>query len=255
MRYVAIAKLRALTRVRTASGLFAIAAIPPLLLCVTSSSMAENEYRALVPLHAQIIAFESLAIWMLHVVLLLIGSESSGQLHPLREGAEWADLMETIPVGSGGRFLGEAFGSVATNLTIHLCCMPLLAMVVVLSPLPLSVFVWLEVITLALFALAGGAAAWKRCARPTKWSGTRMARSGLLFWILFWFILYQSSRWEEIVSSLNLLGARPLRQTWSQITAAIDGPQFAVLVALLCISYVTFYYVSAVRGLARRRGI
>jgi hypothetical protein len=164
--------------------------------------------------------------------------------------------METIPVGAGGRFLGEAFGSLATNLTIHLSCLPLLAMVVVLSPLPLSAFVWLEIAALVLLALAGAAAAWKRCARPSKWSGTRMARSGVLFWVLFWFILDRTSRWDAITSALNLVTSRPLLQTWADITAAIDRPAlFGSLVALLCISYVTFYYVDAVRGLARRRGV
>jgi hypothetical protein len=255
MRYVALAKLRVLTRVRTASALFAIAAIPSLVYCVLTASLSENEYRAVMPFYAGVIAPLSILLWILHAGIVLIGAESSGQLHPLREGAEWSDLMETIPIGPSGRFLGEAFGSVATNLTIHLCSLPLLAMVAVLSPLPLSAFVWLELATLALFALAGGAAAWKRCARPSKWSGTRMARSGLLFWILFWFILYQSSRWEEVVSLLSQFPARPLRQTWAGIIAAIDGPQFAGLLALLCISYITFYYVGAVRGLARRRGV
>jgi hypothetical protein len=255
MRYLAIAKLRMLTQIRTASALFAIAAIPSLIFCILTASLAENEYRAAVPFYAQIIAPWGFILWILHAGMLLIGSESSGQLHPLREGAEWSDLMETIPVGPNGRFLGEALGSLGANLTIHLCCMPLLAMVAVLSPLPLSAFIWLEIVTLVLFGLAGAAAAWKRCARPSKWSGTRMVRSGLLFWVLFWFILDRTSRWDAITSSLYLVTSRPLLQSWAEMTAAIDRPAlFASLVALLCISYVMFYYFSAVRGLARRKG-
>ena len=254
MRSVAIARLRLLTRIRTASPLFALAAAPSLILVVAASWLPENEFRASAPLFGTWIAPASILVWILHVAVLLIGSETSGQLHPQREGAGWSDLLETIPIGPGGRYWGEVLGNLAINLTIHACTLPLLALVAILSPLPTAVFLALEAAALVLISLGAGAAAWKRCARPTKWSATRMARSGLLFWILFVAILHATSRRDAFVSSIEGVLFHPSARTWSETTAAFDRPaQLVVLVALLCLSYIAFYYASSVRALARRR--
>jgi hypothetical protein len=256
MRLLAIAKLRLLTRIRTASVLFALATLPPLIPCVVASVVPENEYRESMPFIASITAVWSLLVWFLHTGILLVGSEAGEQLHPRREGAEWSDLLETVPLDPTGRFAGEAVGNPAVNLTIHACALPILALVVAISPLPLSAFVALECGTLALLSLGASAAAWKRCARPSKWSATRMARSGVLFWILFVAILYQTSRWEAFVTSLQEAILQPSSRTWQHIASTIDRPAFlALLIALLCLSYLAFYYVSSVRALARRREI
>ena len=256
MRVLAIAKLRLLTRIRTASVLFALATLPPLALCVGASWLPQNDWRTSMPFASPILAVWSLLVWFLHIGLLLVGSEAGEQLHPRREGAEWSDLLETVPMTASGRFAGEAFGNLAVNLTIHVCALPLLALVAALSPLPITVFLPLEVCALVLFALAAGAGAWKRCARPSKWSATRMARSGVLFWILLVMIVYQTSRWDAFTDSLLEAVFQPSRRTWEQIASTIERPaQLAVLVVLLCLSYVTFYYLSSVRALARRREI
>jgi hypothetical protein len=256
MRLLAIARLRLLTRIRTASVLYALATLPPLMPCVFASLIPENAYRESMPFLAPVVAVWSILVWILHTGILLIGSEAGEQLHPRREGAEWSDLLETVPLDPSGRFAGEAVGSLAVNLSIHICALPVLAVVVALSPLPLSVFMALECGTLALLSLGAGAAAWKRCASPSKWSATRMARSGVLFWILFVAILYQTSRWQAFVSSLQEAIFQPSRRSWQQIGATIERPaSLALLVALLCLSYLAFYYVSSVRALARRREI
>ena len=256
MRILAIAKLRLLTRIRTASVLFALATLPPLALCVSAAWLPQNEWRSIMAFAAPAFAVWSLLVWFLHIGLLLIGSEAGEQLHPRREGAEWSDLLETVPLQPGGRFAGEAFGNLAVTLTLHVCALPLLALVAALSPLPIAAFLPLEIAALILFALAAGAGAWKRCARPSKWSATRAARSGVLFWILFVMILYQTSRWEAFTDSLGEAIFQPSRRSWEQIASTIERPaQLAVLVALLCLSYVTYYYVSSVRALARRREI
>lgn len=256
MRSLAIARLRLLTRIRTANASFALASIPALVLAVAASWLPENMFRATFPFVAPMIATFTIFVFILHAGVLLIGSETAGQLHPQREGAEWSDLMETVPIGVAGRYWGEVLGSLGINLTIHLCTLPLLALVAVLSPLPVIVFVILEGIVLLLLSMGSAAAAWKRCARPTKWSATRMARSGLLFWILFVVILNATSRWDAFLGSIEGLITRPSQQTWSITLSAIERPvQLVVLIALLCVSYFAFYYVSSVRGLARRRGI
>lgn len=256
MRLLAIAKLRLLTRIRTASVLFALATLPLLIPSVGASVMSENAYRESMPFNAPIIAVWSLLVWFVHTGILLVGSEAGEQLHPRREGAEWSDLLETVPLDPTGRFAGEAVGNLAVNLTIHVCALPILAVVAALSPLPLSAFLTLECGTLALLSLGASAAAWKRCARPSKWSATRMARSGVLFWILFVAILYQTSRWQAFVSSLQEAIFQPSRRTWQQIGSTIDRPaSLVLLVSLLCLSYLAFYYVSSIRALARRREI
>lgn len=256
MRSLAIARLRLLTRIRTASVFFALAAAPALPFVLVASWPPENEYRAGFPFIATYLSGWSVLVFILHLGVMMIGSETSGQLHPQREGTEWSDLMETIPIGPTGRFWGELLGNLGINLTIHLCCLPLLALVAVVSPLPISVFLIVELLVLFFLFMAAAAAAWKRCAAPTKWSGTRMARSGMLFWILFVLILNATARWESIPDALDGLWMRPSPTTWRAALAVFDRPvQFVVLVTLLCLSYLTFYYVSSVRGITRRRRI
>ena len=258
MRYLAIARFRLLTTIRGATPLFAISALAALAPAAFMSFMPDEAFRANADELLGMAAMAAVAAWIWHALLLVVACNAFGNVTLLRtqitsvqiEGP--ADLMDTAPIRPGARFWGEAAGILAAAMTIHICTLPLLVLVVALSPLPTSMFLAVEAATVALLVMASTGGAWKRRAPRTKWSGTRGPRSAVLFAILLIMTVRQTTRWEVFRDSLALFASQPSPRLWSEVANAVENPLLLfMLLSLLYTGYIVFYYSSSVRT-ARR---
>lgn len=246
MRYLAVARFRLLTIIRTATPIFVLALIPPLIGAAWLSRGAEPDFRAaageVLGQHARV----AVIAWLLHAFLLSFACLMSGKVKTAHDDVMtnvMPDLMDTAPVGHGERFWGEALGTLAATAMIHVCCLPLLAAVAALNPLPTAVFLWIEAATIALIALASAGAAWQRRALRTKYSGTRGLRNAALLAILFFVALRATTRWEVFLDSI-LYPQSSIRR-WAHV---VENPflLFTIL-SLLYAGTITYYYVSSTR--------
>jgi hypothetical protein len=253
MRVLAIARFRLLTTIRTATPVFVIAILPPLMGAI-AESRSEPQFGAGAESPLRLYAVIALITWLFHAALLLAASEASGNLRMFRPDQTELnpDLMDSAPIRPRARFWGEAGGILAATAIIHACCLPLLAVVAALSPLPTRVFAWIEAGIIALMILGSTGAAWKRLAPRTKFSGTRTVRSVILFLILFSFSLFASTRWEAFRDSASEYLRSPSMRAWAQLASAVENPFLLLfLLALLYAGYIGFYYISATRDPAR----
>jgi hypothetical protein len=249
MRYLAVGRFRMLTTIRSSTPIVIAALVPPLLGAMAEST-AEPSIHSMADIALHVNANAAFITWVIHTGLLLIATEAFGGLRsfdPDRTNPP-ADLMDSAPVSARGRFLGETLGVFAAGAAIHACCLPVLAVVAALSPLPTRFFVWMEVVIVILMIVTSAAAAWKRLSPQTKMSGTRGFRSALLFYTGIAGALFVTTRWEAFRdSALNFL-LSPSMRAWGRVVSAIDNPPLLILfVSVLYISYIAFYFVSSTR--------
>ena len=251
MRYVAIARFRMLTIVRTATPIFVIAAIPPFL-AAAFLSFPESIFRAgaaeLLPLNARV----AVASWLFHAIFLSFAGLMSGKVKTAHDDVTigvMPDLMDTAPIGLGSRFWGEAAGTFEALAVIHVCCLPLLAAVVALNPLPTIFFLWFEAGIVVLITLSSAGAAWQRRAPRTKYSASRGPRNAVLFAILFFLALFASTRWEAFRDSLfAFVGQRNSMRAWAEVAGNVESPLLLlVLMSLLYAGYIAYYYLTSTR--------
>lgn len=247
MRYLAIARFRMLTIVRTGTPIFVIAVIPPLLAAMPLSVpefILRAEAETLLPLNARV----AVGSWLLHAIILSFACLLSGKVKSPHDDVTIGivpDLMDTAPIGPGARFWGETLGTLAATLLIHACCLPLLATVAALNPLPTSVFLWIEAGALALMILASAGAAWQRRAPRTKYSASRGPRNAIVFAILLLLSLFATTRWEAFRDSVFAFHSM---RAWAEVVDSVENPLLLfTLLSLLYAAYIAYYYVSATR--------
>ena len=249
MRYLAIARFRLLTTIRAGAPLFVLSALAALAPAVFLSCMPDEVFRANADQLLGDFAPPAVFAWIAHALILAIACDAFGNVTLLRmqltstpaEGP--ADLMDTAPITPGARFWGEAAGILAAALTIHVCTLPILALVAALSPLPTAMFVTIEAATVVLLVLASAGGAWKRRARRTKWSASRGARSALLFAVLLLMALRQTTERVAFRDSFGWFVTHPSPRSWSAVSNAVENPFLLfVLVSLLYTCYIVFYY-------------
>ena len=243
MRYLAFARFRLLTTVREATPIFVFATLPPLL-AAWYMSTPEPLFRASADLLLGAFARAALLAWLFHAAIIVTASEAIGSMRLLRPDLTSipSDLMDSAPVGPFPRFWGDALGIFAATLMIHACCLPLLAVVAVLSPLPTIVFVWIEAGMVALTILTSASGAWKRLAPRTNWSATRSARSGILFVILFLLALGAATKVETFRDSLFVFVGEPSMRAWAAVAASVENPfLLVVLLSLLYAGYIVYF--------------
>lgn len=258
MRSLAIARFRLLTTIRKATPLFVLAfwaALGPLVL---TSPLSDGSFRADADSLLGTAATAAVFAWIAHALLLVVVCDAFGRDSSLRtqlasqETDGPADLMDTAPIGLRARFWGEAAGILAAAMIIHLCTLPLLVLGAALSPLPTSMFLVGEAVTIALVVLASAGAAWKRRAPRTKWSATRGPRSALLFVLILLVSIRQTTQWEVFRDSFVDFVRQPTPHAWSTVFHAVENPfLLCVLLLSLYYGYLAFYYSSSVR-MARR---
>ncbi len=251
MRYLAIARFRLLTMARTATPTFLGVVIPPLIFA-TALIDSEPRFRLLANEHLPSHAALSLMAWLAHSMALCFACLMSGKAKSPHDDVRTGllhDLMDTAPVGSSARFWGEALGTFLGALTIHACCLPLLAAVVALSPLPTIVFLWIEAGAIVFMILASAGAAWQRRAPRTKMAATRGPRNVIVFVILLLFALRLTMRWAEFREAVaSFLFPRVSMRAWADVIAAVDRPfALATMFVILYLGTLAFYYVSSTR--------
>jgi hypothetical protein len=249
MRYLAIGRFRMLTTVRSSTPILIAALVPPLLAAM-AESLAEPNVHTMADIALRVNANAAFITWLIHAGLLLIASEAFGGLKSFDPDVTNppADLMDSAPVSPRGRFLGETLGVFAATVAIHICCLPVLAVVAALSPLPTRFFVWMEVVIVVLMIVTSTAAAWKRLSPQTKMSGTRGFRSALLFYAGILGALLVTTRWEAFRDSAFNFLSSPSMRAWSRVMATIENPPLLMLLAaLLYVSYIAFYFISSTR--------
>lgn len=251
MRQLAIARFRLLTIIRTATPIFLIAIVPPVI-GANAMSTPEPEFRAsadeLIGSHA-LFSFLS---WFWHAVILSFACLMSGKIKSSHDDVMTnviPDLMDTAPVGRGARFWGEALGTLGAVVMIHVCCLPLLAAVAALSPFPTVLFLWMEAATIALIALASAGAAWQRRAPRTKYSGTRGLRNAVCLAILFFAAFRATTRWEVFRdATVEFLEPDGSMRNWPDVRGAVENPFLLfTLLSLLYAGTIAYYYVSSTR--------
>lgn len=255
MRCLAIARFRFLMMLRTATPIFVICVLPAVIVACVFGSVREPDFRAgAAALLADNASFAFLA-WVAHAIILTLACLASGTVKRPLDPADTTmlpDLMDTAPVGAETRFWGEMLGTLGATSVIHVCCLPLLAAVAALSPLPTRLFATAEGAIVALMVLASTGAAWQRRAPQTKFSGTRTSRSAIVFLILFFSALLASTRWEDFRDSAVVFLTRPSMQVWREVASAVENPLLlAILWSLLYAAYIYYYYASATRKTAR----
>lgn len=272
MRYLAIARFRLLTTIRSATALFVLSAVAVIAPGLVISYMPVETFRVeadeLLPFAANV----AFLVWAAHAIILLLACNAFGDESFRRAKITSAlserppDLIDTAPIRPGARFWGETVGILAAAMTIHVCTLPALALVTALSPLPTSMFITAEIVTFLLIALASAGGAWKRRAPMTKWNATRGPRSALLFGFLLLMIVRHATHamlpldpdrdqplWNAFRDSLIWFVAHPSPRAWSEVSNAVGNPLLLlVLVSTLYTSYIVFYYKSCVRK-ARRQ--
>lgn len=251
MRSLAIARFRLWTTTRSATPIFAVALLPAivalLMETIDSWSLIPSE-EALMEMRATAALFA----WLVHAAA--IGTASIAFARTKATGPDSpsaADLMDSAPVWPRERFWGETLGILAATGIVHLCCLPALAMVTALSPLPTGIFGCFEAIIVLIVTLASAAAAWKRMSPQTKWSATRAPRSAALFLILLGLGILSTTRVEVFRDAAYAFFSAPTLRKWQSLIAAVDNPLLlVVLFAALYGIYMLFFYISSTRDRA-----
>lgn len=249
MGHLAIARYRRLTTIREATPIFIVAILPPLVAAMVQT-LVDSSFRGgadmLLAFHAQI----ALLAWYFHAGILFLASEAFGSLKVSRSDQPVfaSDLMDSAPLMPNARFFGEMIGVLEATTLIHVCCLPMLAVVAALSPLPVRVFAWVELLIMAVIVLGSAAAAWKRIARPTKMSSTRNMRSGILFLLLTTATVYALTQWDSFRDAAFGFVGMPSIRAWDRLVATIENPVALILsIAVLYSAYLAFYYISSTR--------
>ncbi|MDQ6800440.1 MAG: hypothetical protein M3041_06335 [Acidobacteriota bacterium] len=248
MRYLAVARFRLLSTIRESTGVFVFAMVPPLMAAAFETT-PEPLFRAGADELLGEFARVALVAWLFHAFIIVAASEAFGSMRLFRVDATALppDLMDSAPIGPLERFWGETLGIFAAMATIHVACLPLLAVVAVLSPLPTVVFAWIEAGLVALMILGSAGAAWKRLAPRTQWAATRTARSGILFLILFFLTLFATTHWPVFRDSVFAFILTPSMRAWATVAGAVENPRLLVILWLLLYGGYLLYYVNATR--------
>jgi hypothetical protein len=248
MRYLAVARFRLLTTIRESTGVFVFAAVPALIAMVFEAT-PEPLFRAAADELLGVFARVALVAWLFHAFIIITASEAFGSRRLFRVDATALppDLMDSAPISPIERFWGETLGIFAATATIHAACLPLLAVVAVLSPLPTVVFAWIEAGIVALMILGSAGAAWKRLAPRTRWATTRTARSGILFLILFFLTLFATTHWTTFRDSLAAFIFTPSMRSWAAVANAVESPLLLAILWLLLYGGYVLYYLNASR--------
>jgi hypothetical protein len=253
MRVLALARYRLLRTVRSAHAVFAVALVAAAFpLAVRSDAFTvvyatwEREHsRLLMPEAAQ----AGLLTYGLHLFILIMACSLFGMRRRSEGGEALSDLIETVPATASDRFFGDAAGVLGAVLAIHVCVLPMLALAVILSPLPTSAFFWLEAMTLAVAVLVSAGTAGNLHAH-SKWQQTQLARSMVTFLVLAVVILRFTTHWQSFSDAALLSFTQPSPSAWNAVPAAITSPEMLLAaMSLLYGAFIAWFAMRTVRSL------
>ena len=247
MRPLAIARLRLWTTVRAATPLLAFAAAGPLIAIVvdtalTLSMQIQPDYLL------RIAATAAMLSWSLHGFILVGIAHELGQRRVTPDASVHpSDLIDSAPISPPERSAGEFAGILTTMLLLHVTCLPVLAVVAALSPLPSRFFGWFELMLMALIVLASASAAWRLVVlAPLGNKNLRAVRNAGLFFLLTTVIAIVTTKPLAFRDAFFGFFIGPSRQAWSRLAASVEHPaaMIGMLLTLYC-GYLAFYALSA----------
>lgn len=252
MRTLAIARYRIWTAIRAATPLFVTVLTPPLL-ATAGAALIDGRDLADPEMVMRVSAGASMVAWLFHGLLLFGLAHQSAQskiaedatVHP-------SDLMDSAPFGPRDRFLGEFYGVLTATLLVHGCCLPVLAVLAALTPLPMAMFAGVEAVLIAGIILGSASAAWRRViggGTPAK--SMRVTRTTLLFFALVLFVVLMTTDHAPFRDAALAFVFGPSLPAWSRVTNAIDHPELMVgLLLTIYIGYLAFFFLSSIRSRA-----
>lgn len=247
----ALARYHLLSTIRSAHGVIAISFLAALGATALFGAAGVFARQGVVAENLRLAALLVHVVYVLHLFVIVIGSDLLAGKRRQSDRVLTADLTETVPVTPVERFFGDALGVLACTMVIHVCTLPVLAFVVALSPLSPAVLVWLELLVIAVAVLGAAGAAWSRRAEG-RWERTRTGRSLALFGILFVLILATNTRWEHFRDAAAAYLYDPSPQRWSHLTGEVMNPPMLVsLLAALYLGYFLYYAMNTIRSLQR----
>ncbi len=252
MRQLALVRYRLLTTIRSGTPIFVAAVIPPLI-ALLIETRSERQFLLEADVRLTWNAGAAFVAWLLHALIVVGAAQAFGSRKPFGTDstAPSSDLMDSAPIGPRSKFFGEASGILCATFMLHLCCLPVLAAVAALSPLPTRLFLVLEAGILVLMIVGSTVAAWKLVA-PASSSRTRGLRSGLLFYALSISAFLVSAGREEFFGSIPRFMFFPSKRSWAALSGAIDNPVLLVVwLTVLVVSYMAYFFISATRPTSR----
>lgn len=255
MRYLAIARLRFLTSLRSAVWLFVVSILAAFFLLERTGVLFRSDratladFDAVTPMNGALLV----GSYVLHILILVGACHAFGVVKRSAQNAGVADLLETAPIVPRHRFIGDAFGIFAAVMALHLCTLPLLALTVAVSPFSTSFFVYAELLIVALVAFDSAASSWKLRAESSRWNYTRGIRSQATFMVCFLIVLWLNTRGADFMEGFVTFMQQPSSRAFSRITWAVNDPVlFISSFVTLYASFMTFFYFHSVRSLQQR---
>jgi hypothetical protein len=253
MRSLAIARYRFLVNVRAAGWMFGtaivMAAFPVL---IANPWLPESIFQLNAVWTLNLTAGMVIVSYCIHIGVLTIACHVLA-LNGRRSGREEvADLLEAAPLTPQARFWGDAAGIFASSMTLHLVALPLLALVIALSPFSFVVFFWLEITVVALVLLDSSAASWNLHAPVIRLATLRTVGSVGVFAILLAIVTVATTRWRDLRDSLGTFVQWPTARSWAAVVGAIDNPTLYVgALFVVYASFIMFFYFRTVRTFER----
>jgi hypothetical protein len=247
MRPLAIARFRLWTTIRSATPFVTFAAAPPIVALLVNTFFALSPLMMSPDLMLRIGATAAMASWLFHAFLMVGLAHQFGQ-RPVTLNAPVppGDLIDSAPISPAHRSTGEFTGIFTSALLIHVACLPLLAVVAALSPLPSVFFACFEGLILSALILASASAAWRMAVLGHSRSGMRAARNAGLFILLALIITIGTTRPVAFRDGAFQFVIAPSMAAWSRLLATIEYP-VAMVTMLLTLygAYLAFFGLSA----------
>jgi hypothetical protein len=252
MRSLGIARYRFLTtvrRLRWVGPLLFMALIMPMIATADAYTRSDADFAALAPDIYRIATGAMMAAWLLNVGTIMMLGWSFGARHREKERT---DLLDTAPISAMTHFQGDTLGFFAAMFLMHICCLPMLAEIVAISPLPASVVWWLELVSILLFFIAAAGAAWSLRVNLTGWRQLLIVRQMAVFAISIVMILAVTTRVDDFYQSVGTFFLSPSTVSWAAIVAAIDSVSILILLMLLLIgTFIAYFAFDAARTIER----
>ena len=249
MRTLAVARFRAWTTLRSTTGIFITAIVPAILALLPAAIVRDGQSVAsgnMMHVSAGVTQFA----WLFHALFLCTAAIEFGNVRATTESssATPSDLMDSAPVPTWERYVGEASGIFFAAIGLHLCSLPVLVTAAVLSPLPAGTFIVIELTAIALTIFGSAAGAWRRVTPRPNPRSMRGMRVALLFLTFVTFVVLVTTEHVRFRDAFFGYLASPSARAWSQVVASVADP-VAMLMMFLVIyaGYIAFFVMSAVR--------
>jgi len=188
--------------------------------------------------------------WAIHLIAISTLGWSLG-IAP-REQTHQIDLLDTAPISGRTQFFGDTLGIFAFVFAMHICCVPVLAELVAISPFPPILFLWLEIATIALLLMVSAAAAWSLRTDRSGWRQKRSTVNALLFLILFVGVVTVTTRIDDFYFGMAGFFEKPSPQRWQPVMASIVSmPLLLILLLALYGSFIAFFAADTARTIEK----